>query len=59
VVIERILVDRFIYRGLPRYRRRRAATSSDRDKPITTRMEMAQSPITPVVKPGNLSAGTA
>jgi hypothetical protein len=43
VVMKRILVDRFIYRGLLRYQRRHAAPSPDRDEPITTRMKKAHS----------------
>jgi hypothetical protein len=37
-----VLVDCIIYRGLPRYRRRHAAPSPDRDEPITIRMKRAQ-----------------
>ena len=47
VVMERILVDRFIYRGLPRCRRRRAAVRSDRDEPATLRMEPAHCAVLP------------
>ncbi len=40
--MERILVDPFIYRGLSRYQRRRAAMRSDRDEATTFRMELTQ-----------------
>jgi len=40
-VVEWILVDCLIYQGLPGSQRRRAAMQSDRDEPITSRMELA------------------